>query len=410
MTQGMFAAVSGVRANLTRLNVISNNIANINTIGFKSSSVNFGTVFSQTLFGGSRPTNSLGGVNPRQIGVGTQVTEITSNYAQGGAQFTGKNSDLYINGNGFFVIEKGDASSANATGFLFSRAGNFNVDSDGNMVTQPDGFKVRGTSQIAGSSPITTATVKIPPELTIIKDLNAAGQVIATHLSSVDTSAGLTAAIAAAGVATGAASQSRQVVKLQTFSIGPEGSINATYSNGDRITVRSNLGTVNAATAAGDPTLARREIIHLPAEGNTFPGRDWQGNTDNPFGAAGPPVGIQAGYVSEIPGFTVFQAPTGGIPLEGMQMQLQSATVSNNFGLLADGSNSYVVSANTGDTFFGIPSTENRGSIQSGALEGSNVDLAGEFSTMIVTQRGLEANSKVIRTNDEVLQAIINIL
>jgi flagellar hook protein FlgE len=93
-----------------------------------------------------------------------------------------------------------------------------------------------------------------------------------------------------------------------------------------------------------------------------------------------------------------------------MQMQLQSATVSNNFGLLADGSNSYVVSANTGDTFFGIPSTENRGSIQSGALEGSNVDLAGEFSTMIVTQRGLEANSKVIRTNDEVLQAIINIL
>jgi flagellar hook protein FlgE len=409
MTQGMFAAVSGVRANLTRLNVISNNIANINTIGFKSSSVNFGTVFSQTLFGGSRPTTSLGGVNPRQVGVGTQVVDITTNFAQGGAQFTGKATDLYINGNGYFVIEKGDASANQSTGFLFSRAGNFNLDSDGNLVSNPDGLKVRGTSQLAGASPLTTLSVQIPPELTIVKDLNASGQTIATHFGVVENSAAFDAQVTAAGAATGAVTQSRQVVRLQSFSIGPEGSINATYSNGDRITVRSNASTVNAATLAGDPTLARREIIHMPAEGGTFPGRNWV-STDNPFGAAGPPVGYQIGYTSQLVGFEVFDAPAGGIALEGMQLQLQTATVSNNFGLLQEGANTFNVSANTGDTFFGIPSTENRGTLQSGALEASNVDLASEFSTMIITQRGLEANSKVIRTNDEVLQAIINIL
>lgn len=409
MTQGMFAAVSGVKANLTRLNVISNNIANINTIGFKSSSVNFATVFSQTLFGGSRPSTSLGGVNPRQVGVGTQISDISLNFAQGGAQFTGKLTDLFINGNGFFVIEKSDASTGLASGFAFTRAGNFALDSEGNMVSYPEGNKIRGTSQLAGSSPQTVLPVKIPPEMTIIKDLDASGAIIATHMGINVNTAAYTAAITAAGTATGAVSQSREVVKLTAYSFGPDGSINATYSNGDRVTVRSNAATAAAAVAAGDPTLTRREIIHVPAEGNVFPGRNWVA-TDNAFGAAGPPVGIQAGYVSEIPGFEIFNAPTGGIALEGMEMQIQTATVANNFGLLQEGANTFNLSANSGDTFFGIPTTENRGGIQSGALESSNVDLANEFSTMIVTQRGLEANSKVIRTNDEVLQAIINIV
>ncbi|MBY0402535.1 MAG: flagellar hook-basal body complex protein, partial [Cyanobacteria bacterium] len=302
MTQGMFAAVSGVRANLTRLNVISNNIANLNTIGFKSSSVNFGTVFSQTLFGGTRPTSALGGVNPRQVGVGTQVVDITTNFSQGGAQFTGRNSDLYINGNGFFVIQKADPSSTQASGFVLTRAGNFNLDSSGNLITAPDGFKLQGTSQLVGTSPLTITQVNIPPELTVVKHLNASGQIVGTNIGIVPSnSALLTAPIATAAGQIGASSvtQNRQVVKLQSFTVGSDGAINATYSNGDRITVRTNATTLATATAAGDLTLTRREIVHLPAEGGNFPMMDFQ-TGDNNFGTVGAPpaAGVAAAGLS----------------------------------------------------------------------------------------------------------------
>lgn len=392
MTQGMFAAVSGVKANLVRLNVIANNIANINTIGFKSSYANFGTVFSTTLSGGSRPSQALGGTNPRQIGVGTQVTEITTNFATGAAQFTGKNTDLFINGNGFFVVEKANAATGLAEGFLLTRSGNFNLDSQGNLVSVPDGQKIRGTSQISGSTPTTTSSVNIPQEFVIVKDLDAAGNILGTHFATYPTTAAQEAQIAAQATA-GTDTQDIQSVKLLSFAIGPDGAVSATYSNGDRITVRTNDATINPT----DPTAARREIIHIAGEGGTF--------------AASNVTGTDTGQVTQITGFEVFQPPSaGGDGMQGMQLQLQTATVSNAPGLLADTASTFLVGANSGDTFFGIPATDNRGALQAGALEASNVDMASEFSTMIITQRGLEANSKVIRTQDEVLQAVLNIV
>jgi flagellar hook protein FlgE len=108
VTTGLFASVSGVRANQTRINVVSNNVANVNTNGFKSSLVNFATVFSNTVSGGGAPTGTLGGTNPKQIGTGVLVSEIASNFSQGGTQFTGKNTDMMINGSGFFAIERPD--------------------------------------------------------------------------------------------------------------------------------------------------------------------------------------------------------------------------------------------------------------------------------------------------------------
>lgn len=388
MTQGMFAAVSGVRANLARLNVISNNIANLNTIAFKSSSVAFGTVFSQTYYGGSRPTDALGGTNPKQVGVGVQVLNILKNFNPGGAQYTGVGTDVFINGQGFFVVQKADAATGVATGFVLTRAGNYSLDSNGNLVSTPDGQKVRGTSQLSGTSSTTVFPITVPQSMVIIKDLDATGAILATHFAN-DTVTG--AAITAAAAA-GTATQQIDNVKLSNFTIGPDGAILATMSNGDRITVRTDQSTIDPL----DPTAARREIVHLPAEGGSF--------------AAFNVTATDSGAVNQITGFEQFQGPSGGVAMQGMQLQVQTATVTNPQGLLEGTANTFEVGANSGDNFFGIPSTENRGPLQSGALESSNVDLAGEFSTMIITQRGLEASSKVIRTNDEVLQAIINIL
>jgi flagellar hook protein FlgE len=213
-----------------------------------------------------------------------------------------------------------------------------------------------------------------------------------THFAQVGTSA---AAIAAAQV-TGAASQNITTVSLVTFSVGADGAITASYSNGDRITVRTDNNTVSAT----DPTLARREIVHLPAEGGTF-GADNDGN-----GAAS--QATDSGIVTQLN--SVFTSATGGNPMEGMQLQLQTATVVNPNGLLADSDNNYTTGPNSGLSSFGIPGNQNRGTLQGGALESSNVDLAAEFTNLIVAQRGLEANSKIIRAQSDVLQSIINII
>jgi flagellar hook protein FlgE len=384
MSQAMFTAVSGVRANQQRLNVISNNIANVNTIGFKSSSANFATVFAQTITGGTSPTGTLGGTNPMQLGNGVQVSEIPANFSQGGAQFTGRNTDLMINGEGFFVVERIDTNLGTAgSNYYLTRAGNFTLDSSGNLVT-PSGDRVRGTSQLSGSGPATLGLVNIPQTFLAVKDLDANNNIVATHIAALGTGAG---AIAAAQDP-GAVTQSIATVRLVNFSVGTDGGITASYSNGDRITVRTDTSTVSAVT----PTAARRQIIHLPAEGGTF--------------AAINQVASDSGVLDQIG--TVFIDGTGAANLEGMQMQIQMATVTNPPGLLYDGRNNFTVGANSGTTAFGVPSIESRGSLQMGALESSNVDLAGEFSNMIVSQRGLEAASRVIRTQSEVMQTIIN--
>jgi flagellar hook protein FlgE len=392
MTAGLFAAVSGVRANQTRINVISNNIANVNTVGFKSSSVNFATVFASTITGGNAPTGTLGGTNPKQLGSGVSVAEIPSNFNQGGTQFTGRNTDLMINGEGFFAVERVDSNlGTENSAFYLTRAGNFSLDSSGNLVSS-SGNRVRGTSQLSGTDPTTLTSIKIPQEMLIVKDLDANGGIVGTHFAQVGTAGSdITAAMASS-----ATSQNIAAVKLVNFSIGSDGAITATYSNGDRISVRTDVSTLSPT----DPTAARREIIHLPAEGGTF-GADNDGN-------GSPSQATDGGIVNQIN--EVFTAPTGGNALEGMQLQLQTATVTNPAGLMYDSNNNFLPGPNSGTTNFGVPANENRGNLQTGSLESSNVDLAAEFTSLIVAQRGLEAGSKVIRAQSEVMQSIINII
>ena len=147
MSQALYSAMSGINAGTTQIEVISNNVANINTTGFKSSAVTFEDLYSTTMSYGSAPLANAGGINPMQIGVGTKVSAISTNFSNGSVNTTGKNTDLMIQGDGFFAVKSPDNI------IYYTRAGNFSWDADGNLCTT-EGYKVAGTDSIfsAGTS------------------------------------------------------------------------------------------------------------------------------------------------------------------------------------------------------------------------------------------------------------------
>lgn len=136
MLRSLFAGVSGLRNNQVRMDIIGNNIANVNTVAYKAGRVTFKEGFAQ-LLAPSRAPGDLGGTNPMQIGVGMQIGTIDQNFSQGNLETTGLSTDLAINGAALFVVRKGNDS-------FFTRAGNFQVDALGQLVSPASGFVVQG--------------------------------------------------------------------------------------------------------------------------------------------------------------------------------------------------------------------------------------------------------------------------
>lgn len=366
MSQGLYSAVSGVKTNQLRLNVISNNVANLNTVAFKESAVNFQTLFSSTISTGSRPTGALGGVNPKQMGNGVTIGEIKQNFAQGGSLFTGKQGDMQIEGEGFFTVLKSNASSSGTPEYYYTRAGNFSIDGDGYLVTV-NGEQVMGTRTIDGDNAATILPVRLPSQLVIHKEYDAiTNEVLETEIG-VPNGPTATTLPNNGGVVTSTD------VQIINFSVGADGAITATYSNGDRLTVRTDPNNTN-----------QREVFLLPAEGGRF--------------AEGVDPNIE-GIVSIL--------DSAILPEE---LQLRMANFPNPAGLIHQGSNNFSIGPNSGNPSFGVPTAGGRGKVTGGALESSNVDITTEFVNMVMSQRGLEAASKVITAQSEVLRTIINIV
>ena len=137
MMRSLFSGVSGMQNHQTRMDVIGNNIANVNTTGFKRGRVNFQDLISQQMSGASRPTEEVGGVNPKEVGLGVMIASIDTVHTQGALQSTGVNTDIAVQGNGFFVLKSGEKS-------FYTRAGAFGVDKDGTMVNPANGMRVQG--------------------------------------------------------------------------------------------------------------------------------------------------------------------------------------------------------------------------------------------------------------------------
>ena len=128
MLRSLFAGVSGLRNHQVRMDVIGNNIANVNTVAFKSGRVTYKEGFAQLLQGASRPPGDQGGINPIQVGLGMQIGSIDQLYTQGNIETTGQTTDLALQGDSLFVVRKGNQQ-------FYTRSGNFQLDADGRMVS-----------------------------------------------------------------------------------------------------------------------------------------------------------------------------------------------------------------------------------------------------------------------------------
>ena len=157
MSQALQTASTGINAGQAQINVIANNVANINTVAYKSANMTFETLFSNTLSHGSAATKEGGGTNPMQIGLGVKIGGISRNFETGTFVNTGRDTDVMISGNGYFVVQDSDGSQ------YFTRDGVFTTDSDGNLVTQ-SGMKVVGATSPYSGSP-SSSTVRIPTNL-----------------------------------------------------------------------------------------------------------------------------------------------------------------------------------------------------------------------------------------------------
>lgn len=150
MMRSLFSGVSGLKGHQTRMDVIGNNIANVNTTGFKSSRANFADTLSQTLSSASSPTGTLGGTNPKQIGLGSSISSIDTIFTDGSVQSTGKNTDLCLSGNGLFVVKNGDQT-------YYTRNGAFEFDANGNYIQSGSGLFVQGWTDKASDGTINTS-------------------------------------------------------------------------------------------------------------------------------------------------------------------------------------------------------------------------------------------------------------
>ncbi len=163
MLKSLYSGVSGMSANMTDLDVIGNNIANSNTIGFKSGRVTFNEMLTQTIRSASRPVSGgLGGTNPQQVGLGARVGSIDTNFNQGNFQATGMKTDLAIQGSGFFILSNGTSNS-------YTRAGVFGLDADSYLVNPSTGLRVQGVMAdaegVVGTGPL--SDLVIDPSLVV---------------------------------------------------------------------------------------------------------------------------------------------------------------------------------------------------------------------------------------------------
>jgi flagellar hook protein FlgE len=412
MLSSFIIGLSGMKANSTTLSVVGNNLANLNTTGYKGSVVSFQDMLGATI---SR-TNGAG--NPMQPGMGVGLAGVSAVFSQGGIQTTAKSTDAAILGNGFFVASNGVQN-------YYTRAGDFTLDSKGYLMTQ-QGMYVQGYSATngvinstgslgnmqlspgTGLSPKSTSTVALDSNL----NSNAkAGDKFSTSVDVYD-------------------SQGKAHTVTYTFTKG------AANTWGYSITVPgADVGDANPTkeiksgslsfNSAGQLTAPAADVTGITVTGFVNGAADlsftWE--IKNPAGASrltqfnNPSSTSQAsqnGYsFGTLTGFSIDQTGKVQGTFSNGQVQALGQLVLANFnnpeGLIREGQNYFVASPFSGEPIIGVPGSAGRGSLVGSALELSNVDIAQEFTSMIMAQRGYQASSKVITTSDEVIQEALNL-
>lgn len=509
MMRSLFAGVSGLQSHQTRMDVIGNNIANVNTVGYKAGRVTFADTLYQTIRSASAPTATRGGTNPVQVGLGVRVASIDIIHTAGSPQPTGLQTDLAMNGNGFFVLKEGEQ-------LLFTRAGVFDLDEAGWLVSKATGLRVAGWNAVEGvvdtNQPI--EEIRVP----IGQTIPARATTEAVFEGNLDAEAGVPVGHVVRMVRTVTVGTDDHVVTFEfTKTSDTTWTVTAVDENGNSLDV--DVGGVSPAvlvfdergrlTTSGDLRVevdgspdpvtvidagsladevaavlpenprvlttvdvvdslgvrhrviiefektaentwawsavdengnyldidgfdSSRPVLRFTSDGRLATDSEIAAITLNPGTGAEPVVftpdfagvsqygqpsqvgnrsqnGYAAGTLEEIR-FDSAGVITGVFSngLTRALAQLAVATFSNNGGLVRAGDTAFEASRNSGLPQIGAAGTGDRGTVTPGALEMSNVDLSEEFTSMIITQRGFQANSRIITTSDEMLQELVN--
>lgn len=505
MIRSMLSAVSGLRNHQSLMDVIGNNIANVNTVGFKGSRMLFADMLSQLGRSASAPTATRGGTNPLQVGLGMQVAGADTIHTQGNLQSTGKITDLAIEGDGFFILNDGTRN-------VFTRDGSFDIAVDGTIVSPSTGLKVQGwmanaTGQVDTTQPLGSITIPFgstmagqpSTAITVRGNLDATTPVTGPNnygpvtqsnalggpgtLSGTytgNTAANYVVRIASTDAPTG------EVTGIQvsmdggiTFgsTIATSGGLPVSIGNGVSIALATDIDNAVGDTYSFDaappvettvaiydslgsvhnvkitfrktgvntwswvPSTTEAGVTITPTTPTNFSFSSTGGYTGlDPAGtiqltlsngAANPTLDLDLSKLTQLAGASEVQTATDGAPagslvsfsigrsgdvtgvytngLSKLIGQIALAKFPNPGGLLKAGANLYEMSSNSGEPATGVAGVGGRGEISSGYLEMSNVDLALQFTNMIMAERGFQANSRIISASDEMLQDLVNL-
>ena len=420
MLRSMFAAVSGLQAHQTFMDVVGNNIANVNTTGFKAGTVEFEDLLSQTMHGAGSPSAGVaGGTNPAQVGLGVRLAGIGTNFSQGASQETGRQTDFAIQGDGFFIVNQGGIRA-------YTRNGSFALDGLGQLVTG-DGGLLQGWQADPNGNVNTNSsvgTLKIPVGETIAP-ITTSTISIGGNLPS-DTATGATVNVS---IDVNNSLGASVPLRMQFAKVADSaGSINwtvTTYDSANNVVAGpSNVRfNTSGALTTGNIALTQAQLNAVAGTSGTWAA----GGVSMDFGAATDAdrltgsatlnsvaaLSQDGSTIGSLVSFSVGQdGLISGVFSNGRTQalgQMALANFADPSGLIKDGSSLFTTSANSGLPQVGVAGIGGRGTLTGGTLEGSNVDLGQEFTNMIVAQRGFEANAKVITTSDELLQDLVNL-
>lgn len=400
-------ALSGLESNNTALNTIANNLANMNTVGYKDQTDQFSTLFYQQLNGGVN-----GGV---QVGVGTQVATTETDFSDGGPTSTGQATDMALQGNGFFVIDdNGQQELTRAGDFVLSQSGALQTTSGASVMGYPASngsitlgsgvqpivlplgqtlaAKQTGSMNIQANLDASAAVgTNVPAPVTLYDSLGGAHQATVTFTKTGTNTWSYSVALPAGEAASSA---------------GTTGTL--TFDGNGNLT--SPTGTVGGISFSGLSDGASNMSFSWNLGGAGTGGTVTQTATASNVASAtqdGYTSGSYKGFSVDGNGIVEASFSNGQNEVVG---QVAVASVANQQGLQATNNTAYVATLASGSAVIGTAGNAGRGTIEGGALESSNVDVSTEFSALIVAQRAFEANSKSVTTFDQATQEAINMI
>jgi len=397
--RSLFSGITGLRQHQTLMDVVSNNIANVNTTGFKSSSVVFEDTLSQTMKNAASPTTVAGGMNPAQVGLGVQLGAISTNFGQGSAQNTGKSTDLMIQGDGFFMVRNGGETQ-------YTRSGAFTFDTNGSLVN-PEGLVVQGW--LGANGVVNTDNVPVDIVIPANKQLPPTPSTKVAMQGNI--TAGTTTPMTLGATVYDAMGNAHTLSIAFASNTPPAFDITVTDATdpANPVTGTGNVGFTTtgaydpAASTAPTLTLADGTAITFDTTGLTqYGGPKTMGVTSIDGASSGTLQQFQIGADGAVLG--IFN---NGQKLTIAKLAL--ANFNNPPGLEKIGNSAYRSTFNSGLSQVGTPGSGGRGQLLGGSLEMSNVDLAQEFTNLIIAQRGFQANSRVITTSDQMLQDLVDL-